>query len=122
MLAAGIIGCTKSNHPEYPHTNLGGFVTVDQTPLDGAMISFCSQDVTNGRIIVTNVKRGRYIAENVPLGKVLAVVSGLKETAEKTRPGGPTVVVNLVPERYRAGFLLEVNERSARADFSMSTH
>jgi hypothetical protein len=122
VLAAGLVGCSKREEPVYPNTNLGGYVTVDKAPLDGAMISFCSQDITNGQIVVTKVVRGRYIAEKVPLGKVLAVVSGLKDTGEKTRPGGPDVVVNLVPERYRAGFELNVTERSSRVDFPMTTH
>jgi hypothetical protein len=122
VLAAGIVGCAKTQEPEYPNTNLGGWVTVDKAPIDGAMISFCSQDVTNGQVIVTNIVRGRYIAEKVPLGRVLTVISGLKDTGEQTRPGGPQKIVNLVPEKYRAGFELFVNENSSRVDFPMTTH
>jgi hypothetical protein len=121
VLAASLAGCAKEEGPVYPHTNLGGWVTVDQEPINDAMISFCSQDIRNGQVVVTPVIRGRYIAEKVPLGRVLAVISGSKDTGRKTRPGGPEMIVNIIPERYRVGFDLDVKENSAQVNFPMST-
>jgi hypothetical protein len=119
LLAALVGGCAQKEEVAYPHTNLGGFVTVDNQPVEGGMISFCSQDTRNGQVVVTKVVRGRYIAEKVPLGKVLAVISGTRETGEKLRPGAPSEIANLVPEKYRAGFELDVTEHSAQVDFKM---
>jgi hypothetical protein len=123
VLLMSLNGCiVKEEDPhQYPYTNLGGFVTLDNAPINGAMISFCSKDIGNGQVVVTNVIRGRYIAEKVPLGRVLAVISGTMVTGRKTRPGGPEESVALVPEKYRAGFELEVKEDSAQVDFRMSS-
>jgi hypothetical protein len=122
VLAALLGGCVAKEKPiEYPHTNLGGFVTVDDNAIDDAMISFCSKDPQLGQVIVTNVVRGRYIAEKVPLGPVVVVVSGVKDTGRKVRPGGPEEIVGIIPDKYRAGFELDVKENSSRVDFRMTT-
>src|SRR4051794_23755912 len=121
LLMATLGGCqTKEKEREYPNTNLGGFVTVDDAPIDDAMISFTSKDIRLGQVIVTRVTRGRYIAEKVPLGPVVVVISGMKPTGRRTRPGGPEEVVDMIPPRYRAGFELDVKEDTSQVDFKMT--
>src|SRR4051794_23197678 len=121
LLMATLGGCqTKEKEREYPNTNLGGFVTVDDAPIDDAMISFTSKDIRLGQVIVTRVTRGRYIAEKVPLGPVVVVISGMKPTGRRTRPGGPEEVVDMIPARYRAGFELEVKEKTSEVNFRMT--
>jgi len=122
LLRATLGGCqAKEKEREYPNTNLGGFVTVDGAPIDDAMISFTSKDIRLGKVVVTRVTRGRYIAEKVPLGPVVVVISGMKPTGRRTRPGGPEEVVDMIPPRYRAGFELDVKEVMPQQDFKMYT-
>jgi hypothetical protein len=122
-----LVGCFRAYNPEYPNTNLGGTVTLDGTPIPSGIITFTSQDPTNGHVVVSPIIRGRYIAESVPLGKVLAVVNAYEETGRRSGGGGrgkgkgQPEIVNVIPQQYREGFALDVTPASARVDFPMTT-
>jgi hypothetical protein len=131
---AACAGCGGPAEPTYPCTNLGGHVTLDGARVVDGVVAFSSQDARLGRIVVTTIVRGRYIAEKVPLGKVLAVVSAYKlgvpgrsieaEALALARadPAATSVTkTNLVPQRYRYGFELDVGPRSSDVDFAMLT-
>jgi len=122
VLATLLDGCGGKAEFTYPHTSLGGDVTIDGSPVEAGMISFLSLDRANGQEVTTRVVRGRYIAEKVPLGKVLVVISAFKETGRILDQDGRSSpeLTTIIPPKYQPGFELNILPGASRVDFRMS--
>jgi len=121
VLATLLDGCGRKAEFTYPHTNLGGEVTIDGSPIDVGMISFLSLNRANGQEVTTRVVRGRYIVEKVPLGKVLVVISAFEETGRMSDQDGRSSpeLTDIIPPKYQSGFELDVLPSTNRVDFRM---
>ena len=114
-------GCGKARPPT---TIVDGSVTLGGKPLANGTISFVSQENTGGSA-AADLIAGRYQAKDVPRGKVLVYLYATRTTGRmvgsrtnKYAPPQPEIV-NIIPEQYRAGVLMDVSGERMRRDFEL---
>jgi hypothetical protein len=122
LLAALLGGCSSHKIP-YPHTNVGGMVSLDGLPIPRGMIVFTSSDPKYGQPIVSPIVRGRYIIDNVPLGDVLVIFNAFQkpESSVAGDRATPSIEINLIPPKYASGLWIKVTEKSSQIDFRLTT-
>jgi hypothetical protein len=113
-----VAGCGRTGPPT---ATLEGSVTLDGKPLEKGTISFVSQEKTGGSA-TAEIVAGPYRAEHVPRGKVLVYLHATKDTGRMVEimKGSPQQeIINIVPEKYRAGITIEVTEPVVHRDFDL---
>jgi|SRR5438105_6710784 len=116
------LGCGPSK-PNYPAARLEGNVTLDGKPIAQGTLQFVPQDTTQAPVTSAAIVDGRYVAEAVPRGKLRVLLSATKETGKmiKEYSSPRPEVVNLIPEKYRAGIPIEVTGDNPNQDFPMKS-
>ncbi len=116
-------GCGPDK-PSYPAAQLEGNVTVDGKPVPQGQIQFMPQET--GRLPVTSaaIVDGRYVAMDVPQGKVRVLLTGTKETGKmiKEYSSSRPEVINVIPDKYRAGIALDVTGDNRNQNFDLKSH
>jgi hypothetical protein len=123
MIVMVALGCGPSK-PNYPAARLEGSVTLDGKPIPQGSLQFVLQDTAaQAPITSAPIVDGRYVAEAVPRGKLRVLLSATKETGKmiKEYSSSRPEVVNLIPEKYRAGIPIEVTGDNPNQDFAMKS-
>jgi hypothetical protein len=105
----------------YPTAQIQGRVTVGGQPVARGSITFTPLQPGRGPGTSASVESGRYTVENAPQGRVRVDFQALKDTGRTETQFGKTypVMVNLIPDKYRAGLEIEVAGDSKTQDFSL---
>lgn len=115
-------GCTQAN-PTYPAARLEGSVTVDGKPITEGNLQFVPQAVGQVPVTGASIVDGRYVAEAVPQGKLRVLLAATKETGKMIKEYSTprSEVINLIPEKYRAGIAIDVTGDNANLNFALKT-
>src|SRR5579871_2235673 len=124
MFLVALLGGCGPAKPTYPSARLEGTVTLDGKPIAQGSLQFLPQDPNQAPITAVPIVDGRYVAEAVPRGKVRALLTATKETGKmvKEYSSSRLQVVNLIPEKYRAGIALDVTGDNLNQDFPLKSH
>lgn len=116
-------GCGPGK-PTYPSTRLEGNVTVDGKPIVQGNLQFVPHNPSQGPITAALIDDGRYVAEAVPRGKMRVLLTATKETGKMIKEYSTPrpEVINLIPEKYRAGIPIEVAGDNVNQDFALKSH
>jgi hypothetical protein len=122
LLATLLPGC-GSGKPTYPSARLEGKVTLDGNPIAEGRLQFVPQDLGKAPVTAAPIVEGRYLAEAVPRGKLRVLLTASKKTGKMvTEYSTPhPEVINLIPEKYRAGIPIEVAGDNANLDFALQS-
>jgi len=118
LLAA--IGCDRG--PNVSTARLEGRVVYHGKPVERGSVSFSPREAGQGKSVGAPIENGRYSAAAVPLGKVLLQINAVQESGKTVSEFGKATVelVNIVPDRYRQGALLDVSGDRLDLDFDLS--
>jgi hypothetical protein len=122
LLMALLSGCGPGK-PTYPSARLEGSVTLDGKPITQGSLQFMPQDISQVPVTAASIVDGRYVAEAVPRGKLRVLPSATKETGKmiKEYSSSRPEVINLIPEKYRAGIPIEVTGDNPNQDFPLKS-
>ena len=106
-----------------PLGTVSGRITLDGQPIAQGNLQFVPQDASQGPTTGTPIVDGRYVAEAVPRGKLRVLPTAIKETGKmiKEYSSSRPEVVNLIPEKYRAGISIEVTGDNPSQDFALKS-
>jgi hypothetical protein len=125
LVAAGIPGCSRpASQTAYPSTQLQGAVTVDGHPIKSGSMQFLPPSGSKAPAVQAEIKDGRYVAAGVPLGKVRVIFTAVKETGRVDTKSTSTPipeVVNIIPDRYRDGWEIDVTADKTQQDFDLKS-
>ena len=120
LLAAFAPGCdTSSGKPK--STLLLGQVVSHGKPIPEGWILFIPLD-GQGDSVPAKIVDGNYRAPGVPLGKVRAVISAVQQgeqLPDKVEGEIRYQKINLVPEKYRKGVVVEVKKGQSTVNFDL---
>jgi hypothetical protein len=122
LLAVLVPGCGAAK-PTYPAARLEGSVTLDNQPITEGNLQFVPQQTGLAPITGAAIVDGRYVAEAVPLGQLRVLLSASKQTGKMIKEYSTPrpEIVNLIPEKYRAGIPLEVTGDNANLNFALKS-
>jgi hypothetical protein len=122
LLMVLLLGC-DSGKPTYPSARLEGSVTLDGKPIAQGSLQFMPQDVGQVPSTAAPIVDGKYVADAVPRGKLRVLLSATKETGKiiKEYSSSRPEVVNLIPEKYRAGIPINVTGDNPNQDFPLKS-
>jgi hypothetical protein len=122
VLATLVSGC-GADKPTYPAARLEGSVTLDGKPIAEGNLQFVPRDAGQAPITRASIVEGQYVAEAVPLGKLRVLLSASQETGKMvTEYSTPRPqVINLIPEKYRAGIPIEVTGDNVNLNFALKS-
>ncbi len=117
-----VSGCGPDK-PTYPAARLEGSVTLDGKPIAQGNLQFMPQDISQTPVTGAPIVDGRYVAEAVPRGKLRVLLTATKETGKMIKEYSTPrpEVINLIPDKYRAGIPLEVTGDNLNQNFDLKS-
>ena len=116
LLALSFCGC-ESEKPKFPFTSVDGEVTIDGAAVKEGTLQFMPAPGTKGQVAQANIVDGKFAAKNVPIGKLRVMFNITRKTGKMiTEYSTPyPEVEDMVPEQYRSGIEVTVNEKDTMA-------
>jgi hypothetical protein len=120
LVVAGGSGCGRRG---VPTTHLDGQITLDGQPIKDGNVSFIPLEANHGRGTTAVIAAGRYAACDVPLGKVRVHFNATKATGRTVVVSDISMpeIIDVIPEKYRAGMEIEVAEGQVQRDFDLDS-
>lgn len=123
LLSAALLlplGCRGSG---FTVSTVEGAVTVDGEPVTSGSLSFLPLESKTGQPIAADIKDGKYRSDSVPRGKLMVMITAMKDVGEKHVEFGIEYpkLKNVVPEKYRSGIELTVDAPKLTHNFELTS-
>jgi hypothetical protein len=115
-------GCGSPKGNGQPTSKLTGSVTIDGEPVKAGRLQFIPEGGGQAQPTTAEIVDGKYTVTDVPRGAVRVQFNIVKETGEMdTSTSQPfPKVVNIVPEKHRAGEQIQVSGNDKK-DFALTS-
>lgn len=111
-------GCSGQHHPT---ARLEGRVSVGGHPVEHGNVTFTPLQSDRGTSVSAKIESGDYAVSKAPQGKVRVDFQAVQETGRTVMQFGKPYPesVNIIPDKYRAGFEIEIDGDNIHKDFNL---
>jgi hypothetical protein len=123
LIAVTLAGCTGDSSP-FPTARVAGRITLDGALIESGNISMLPEGEAQARPTAVDFSSGQYTLGDAPLGKVRVFIIASRPTGRMV-PGSSTEipeVINIVPEAYRQGIVVDIAGDNNNLDFALTQH